>query len=267
MKQSVILSVADRPDLTHDIGLEAGRALHRIVNRVKNLHSDAHCEVISSCGASVRFFAGSIRNAESYRDLIDWLETRSEESGYHTPTERFAVLAETLCAFVAEDQLPHIYLDLDGLFANFDLDYSKDFDHHHSVVDKETLWLHARGTPQWYRGLTLVPHSQLFYFAIRHLPHTFLSSSGSQEIAEDKAWWIDNVLNAAPDRKFTAVLPCDEGAFDKTVFLKNPGDILIDDYDQNTAKWTAAGGVGIAHNDFESTCEQLLAALSSSVSR
>ncbi|MDO8312157.1 MAG: hypothetical protein Q7T25_09470, partial [Sideroxyarcus sp.] len=72
--------------------------------------------------------------------------------------------------------------------------------------------------------------------------------SNYQNIAVPKHDWVRR--NVGHDLLLLAVW----GGRNKWLFMQQPGDILIDDFEKNLTPWNDAGGVGILHQgDFEAT--------------
>lgn len=69
--------------------------------------------------------------------------------------------------------------------------------------------------------------------------------------ATQKRQWVRNHLS-----KSIHVIPMMGGA-NKYLFMNNPGDLLIDDYEKNCVPWEKAGGNIILHKDAKTTREKL----------
>jgi hypothetical protein len=63
-----------------------------------------------------------------------------------------------------------------------------------------------------------------------------------------KEWWATNF-------SWTNVITCI--ARDKHLHMKNPEDILVDDFERNLKRWRNAGGNAILHVNAETTITEL----------
>lgn len=147
-----------------------------------------------------------------------------------------------------------IYVDMDGVIANFDKRYlekfgiapettrsNRNFDHYFKqfVDDRE------------FASLDLMPdaHLLLFFLQTRNIPKEILSSTAREEhytaISEQKKEWlqkqnIDYKQNFVPGKRHKAS-------------FATPNSIIIDDTLSVIVDWEKAGGIGILHKNAVST--------------
>lgn len=152
-------------------------------------------------------------------------------------------------------QAPRMYLDLDGVMADFDLAFYSLFRKDPHDVDDKELWRLINTVPTFFRDLPLMTGALEFWkwaqplFRISIL--TACPRSNYQEAARQKIAWCRQHLG-----NDVTILPV-MGGKNKVLFMHSAGDILIDDFEKNILPWREHGGVGIIHRNFPETKEQL----------
>ncbi len=150
-----------------------------------------------------------------------------------------------------------LFLDLDGVFADYDAHYHKQFGHHCGSVPDDVMWANVHSLPQFFYDLPLMPGAADFFTEVQHLNPIFITACPEENyanIARYKRLWVRELLSPT-----ALVLPMRHGS--KKYLFADPGDILIDDFHANTTPWQIAGGVGILHTEFDQTRRELIAAL------
>lgn len=161
-----------------------------------------------------------------------------------------------------------IYLDMDGVLANFDERWSSLFNETPGTSRDRKQF-----DPNWklfiqnqnFASLSMFPGAEdLLEFVSRYrfdLNIEILSSSGGKlfhnEVSIQKRLWLNNhgisyVRNFVPGRKLKKN-------------YATPSTILIDDTPDVIEAFTAAGGIGILHTDANETIELLKGYLNESV--
>lgn len=147
-----------------------------------------------------------------------------------------------------------LYLDLDGVMADFDAHFPEQFGLDHRSLADDAMWKIINAHPSYFFDMP-VCHGALDFFAtVAHLNPIILTAcpkSDYQNTARQKRAWVRKHLSAS-----ITVLPV-MGGRNKPLFMHQPGDILIDDFESNTKVWEQAGGVAILHRGFDTTLRSL----------
>jgi len=145
-----------------------------------------------------------------------------------------------------------IYLDLDGVMADFDAHFPALFGVNHKDLLDDEMWSKINSHPSYFRDMPLCAGAKDFYLSwlyqdIEFNILTACSKSNYANVATQKRAWVREHLGWA------TVLPV-LGGRNKWLFMNAPGDILIDDWEKNTIPWVENGGRAILHDgDFERT--------------
>ncbi len=156
--------------------------------------------------------------------------------------------------------ISRIYIDLDGVLADFDRGVKElGFDNHSSPLARppdayEAMWAGIRDCRHFYRDLKPCPRSiemveELYRdFGPRceiltTLPH---ESKGIVQAKEDKLSWVRKHLSI-PIK--VNIVKRDQ----KINFCLRETDLLIDDHISNVNTWILCGGIGIHHISPERT--------------
>lgn len=143
-----------------------------------------------------------------------------------------------------------IYVDMDGVLADFNAHYEKLFGYRPQRPDG-TDWRLVNGAEDFYINMREMPDLNTLWD--RLYPHNPIILTGipSQiDAAEnDKRRWA-----AAHLTSDTRIICCQ--AKDKYRYCM-PGDLLIDDYVRHKQAWLNAGGIWITHTSALDTCRQL----------
>lgn len=166
---------------------------------------------------------------------------------------------------------PRIYLDLDGVMADFDRHYGDRFDTYHDAIPDDELWGKINSSPDFFRTMPAFPDARRFFDNVVNLlfwgSHTPLHASNVTaslailtacpksnyaHVANQKRGWVREHL-----ADWVTVLPA-AGGTSKPLFMHAPGDILVDDFERNTTAWETAGGRAILHKgDLRASFEAL----------
>jgi hypothetical protein len=120
------------------------------------------------------------------------------------------------------------------------------------------MWKHIDAHANFFGSLPPMPGAIDFFWNLNNtrgyddlLVLTACPRTNYAKAARQKIDWVHKHLD-----KSIHVLPV-LGGKNKCLFMKRPGDILIDDFEKNILPWRYLGGLGIVHRTFEDTWEQL----------
>lgn len=147
-----------------------------------------------------------------------------------------------------------LYVDMDGVLADFDRGFMERFnvDHRGKDFPKKEMWDLVYSVPQFFLDLPAMPRALELMETIAQLRRdrlvgevcilTACPSSAYLDVAEQKKKWIRQHIG-----NYT-VLPAYRSE-SKPAYIQNPGDILIDDWRLNCEAWEAAGGVAVKYEN------------------
>ncbi len=145
-----------------------------------------------------------------------------------------------------------IYCDLDGVLADFNRTFKELTGQLPHEVSRHDLWKKVGSTPNYWLMLPLTSDAkELMTYLSRYSYQilTGLPMSGYHQAEIEKCQWVRKHVSS--DIKIICCL-----SKDKSLYCKK-GDILIDDYEPNIARWKKAGGIGILHTNAIDTIAQL----------
>ncbi|MCZ4500974.1 MAG: hypothetical protein JWQ74_3529 [Marmoricola sp.] len=146
--------------------------------------------------------------------------------------------------------LPRLYLDLDGVMADFDAHFPATFGLDHRSLADDDMWGQINAHPSYFRDMPPCPGAKAFFDSISWLDPIILTAcpkSNYAHVARQKRAWVREHLSTT-----SIILPV-MGGRNKPLFMHAPGDILIDDFERNIIAWQDEGGRGIQHADFGTT--------------
>ncbi len=149
-----------------------------------------------------------------------------------------------------------IFVDLDGVCADFDGHYMKTFgkDLREGSVSDEELWANVDSYEgDFFYDLPVLPGTREALQALRDMGYeiiflTACPASNYGYVAQQKHDWVRLVLEETE----ALVIPI-VGGKNKAKIIQSQGNILIDDFHKNTKAWADAGGEPILHTDWESS--------------
>jgi 5'-nucleotidase len=148
----------------------------------------------------------------------------------------------------------NIYLDLDGVMADFDAHFPSVFGLDHKSMADDDMWKVINAHESYFLDMPICSGAYDFFLSIRHLNPIILTACPRTNYAnaatQKRKWVRDNLC------KNLTVLPV-MGGHNKWLFMHSEGDVLIDDYEKNIKPWVKAGGIGIIHSDFYETSRVL----------
>lgn len=151
-----------------------------------------------------------------------------------------------------------LFLDLDGVLADFDAHFPATFGLDHRGLADDAMWERINAHPRYFLDMPACPGALDFWRSVRDLDPIVLTScprTNYAHVARQERLWVREHLSGE-----ILVLPV-LGGHNKPLFMHSLGDILIDDFAKNIEAWEKAGGFGILHRDFPSTIKALTGAM------
>ncbi len=143
-----------------------------------------------------------------------------------------------------------VYLDLDGVMADFDAHFPAQFGLDHKSMADDAMWETINRHPTYFRDMPVCRGAKEFFDSVAWADPIILTAcprTNYPEVAKQKREWVREHLSTT-----CLILPV-MGGRNKPLFMRGPGDILIDDFQKNIDAWEQSGGQGILHTDFETT--------------
>lgn len=172
------------------------------------------------------------------------------------PHPQPAELAEQQGVELPNDPGRTLYIDLNGVMADFDGAFPAIFGLDHRSLADDEMWGHINSHPSFFRDLPPMAGALDFFRSVEHLNPVILTAcpkSNYPHVAAQKRAWVRAHLSQT-----CLVLPV-LGGRHKPLFMHQAGDVLIDDFGKNCAAWTAAGGIAIKHEGDWATTRSALA--------
>jgi hypothetical protein len=150
---------------------------------------------------------------------------------------------------------PQLFLDLDGVLADFDTHCQTCFgvDMNRGGAEPKGIWDQIRDHPNFYAELPLMPGAIELYAAACALhPHPIILTGipwSVEEAAQNKRDWVAEHIDP-----YAEVICC--GSAMKVQHGK-PGDVLVDDWARYESVWIEMGGVFILHRSVNETIVRL----------
>ena len=150
------------------------------------------------------------------------------------------------------NQNTKIYVDLDGVLADFDGAKAK------LNVSTGDVFRHTRLINNWWLSLNKLSNAdRLLEFISKYGDYYILSKPSNIDPASwrEKPQWVQKNASIKPIKTILSL--------DKSTYAINPdqsANILIDDWQKNIKKWNDAGGIGLLYrNDI---CDKVMHDLS-----
>ena len=145
-----------------------------------------------------------------------------------------------------------LFLDLDGVFADFDAAVERMFGKPVDAVPRREMWARIFRTRGFWSDLAMIPGAEALWEHVKHHDPVFLTGvlKGDRSCEPSKVAWVKRHFGT--DR----VICC--FSRDKPRYGK-PGDILVDDRAAAIEAWNGMGGHGVHHRSVPETIERLRA--------
>jgi len=189
---------------------------------------------------------------------IIWLASEITELRERLAYMTAARDAESERADRAVQVKPQLYLDCDGVLADFDAAFKANFGHeprsYENAKGSDVFWRDIQHeAKEFYRNLPLMQDARQLYEAVRHLRPIILTGCPMGGWAEaQKLGWAAEHFPGVP------MITC--MSRNKRDYCQ-PGDILVDDLLRYRDRWEGAGGVFIHHTSAAGSIPAILAAL------
>lgn len=178
----------------------------------------------------------------------------------YIPSRSVGISGKRVCYGVLDggsgmSAVPQIFLDCDGVLADFDT-YAEHYfgmppREYERLMGSSRFWFELEEKGDFYRNLPLMHDAHDLVEGVRHLSPTILTGCPRGNWAErQKVAWAEEHFPGVP------IITCRSA--DKRLHA-NPGDVLIDDWHQHRARWIEHGGIWISHSDAETSLAALWA--------
>lgn len=149
--------------------------------------------------------------------------------------------------------MTRIYLDCDGVLANFNLGFEQRFGESPGSYEEKHgskhFWHVIRTSGDFYQSLPIMSDAMELFSAVEHLRPIILTGCPFGGWAElQKMRWRDKHFPGIP------MVTC--MSRNKRDYCK-PGDVLIDDYLKYRELWVESNGIFIHHTSSTNTIKQL----------
>lgn len=146
-----------------------------------------------------------------------------------------------------------LYLDMDGVLADFDRAYLEKFGVAASKEANNVDWALVKDAKNFYAGIPpMADLAELWEYAKAFNPTVLTGIPRPEsvpEAADNKRAWVAKHLG--PDVPVIATRSSAKATFAK------PGDVLVDDWTKYRKKWIRAGGIWITHTSAAETITEL----------
>jgi hypothetical protein len=149
--------------------------------------------------------------------------------------------------------MPQVFVDLDGVLADFETHYENHFGVRPDKKNDNVDWSKVRSFPGFYRTMPMMPDWRVLWDFVSQLARRPVILTGFPrsipEAAQDKREFCWERLGDVDVRT------CHSR--DKSIQCQ-PGDILIDDWEKYRLLWVMRGGKWITHISAQDSVAQLL---------
>ena len=149
--------------------------------------------------------------------------------------------------------MPQLFLDCDGVLANFDAYAESIFGmpsrEAQTKLGTAKFWQQLRARPDFFRTLELMQDARVLFNAVAHLNPIILTGCPIGGWAEPHK--VDWAAEHFPGTKVITCISKNKRAH------MHPGDILIDDYLKYKHLWEESGGIFIHHTTAANSIQHL----------
>lgn len=147
--------------------------------------------------------------------------------------------------------MTQIYVDMDGVLADFDSHHNKVFGLPSCKLIDNVDWIKVRAIPYFYRDIPPMPDmGELWNYVLPYKPIVLTGIPSSvEEAADNKKEWAKIHLG-----KDVKVICCKSS---EKCFHAKEGDVLIDDWEKYKKLWVKQGGIWITHISARNSIDEL----------
>ena len=171
-------------------------------------------------------------------------------------------MKKTLLQFLFEQgikhQLPHVYLDMDGVLVDLE---RGSIDVHGKIlndVPKPERWDKINAIKNFWKELNWMPGAKKMWDFLKPYTPSIMSAWTKHDpnSAKGKEDWLKDHVGSLSRSRINLVMRQDKKRFAKDGRTGAP-NILIDDHPKNIGEWEANGGIGIHHTSVNRTITKL----------
>ena len=162
----------------------------------------------------------------------------------------------------AKGQLPHIYIDMDGVMVDFVKGANKVTGKDWSIKRPDQDWRPIKSARNFWSTLPWTSDGRRLWNYVRKYKPSILTATVTRDTDPNatpgKLKWIRNNLGLTDSSRINIVLRSQKRGFAMKGWLwaREPA-VLIDDYPKNIREWSGKGGIGILHTSTSSTISSL----------
>lgn len=147
--------------------------------------------------------------------------------------------------------MPTLFVDLDGVLADFDKGYETLTGKRPSKATDSVDWQLVKKKPNFYRDLPEMADALTLWTYVSQRSPIILSGVPTivPSAAQDKRLWVRKLFGPQ-----VPVICCKSK--DKSLHM-SAGDVIIDDWDKYRHLWVARGGVWVTHTSADDSIAQL----------
>ena len=159
---------------------------------------------------------------------------------------------------ITEAEIPHVYLDMDGVLVNFEKGVIKVHGKQLEDVPNPARWEKISDTPNFWRDLEWMPGAKALWKFLKPYAPSIMSAYAIPEpnSSKGKEDWLKKNVGSLPRGRINLVKRSDKQKFARDGRTQTP-NILVDDYPKNIREWEANGGIGIHHTSVKKTIARL----------
>ena len=167
-------------------------------------------------------------------------------------------LAQFLAEYDLKSEIPHVYLDMDGVLVNLEKGALKVHGKQLGDVPKPARWEKISDTPNFWRDLEWMPGAKALWKFLKPYAPSIMSAYARSEpnSSKGKEDWLKKNVEKLPRGRINLVMRSDKQKFARDGRTQAP-NILVDDHPKNIREWEANGGIGIHHTSVKKTIAKL----------